>query len=285
LLPEAWPEILSKSFLYLSVAVAIGVAVTRRLISKLEGRQDLSGEFSACGVLLSRLALAAGTGVLAASVGRAIGHTITSFGLGEFGWEAFRLIAFESRWGQSWQFLMLAASALALAAVSIRIHQQAGWRLFAALAVIVVFTLPLLGHAAGSAFRFFLHVSHTIAVSSWLGSLAVIVVLRSRVSRIAEILLRDFSRIALPAAAVTVAAGAAAAVIYLQSLDNLWNSAYGRRLLLKLSAFAGILICGTFNWRRASSGQSSQLPLLQLELSCAAIVIALTSVLTETEHP
>jgi putative copper export protein len=284
--PAAWLEIVFKTFVYVSLVVAVGVGTTRCLLLKLcPPPVLLSTEFVRCDAFLKRLALGSALGGLGALWGRAIGHAIVAFGVEEFGWEALRVVAFESRWGQSWQVLTISAGALTFAAALMWIHRQAGWVLFTAFAFITVLTLPLLGHAAGSPFRLFLHGAHMLALSCWLGSLGVIVLLRPRAVQIAEVLLGRFSSIALPAATVVVAAGVAASVIYLQSPANLFSSAYGTTLLLKLAAFAGVLACGYSNWRRARAGEVSRPRILHAEVLFAALVIALASVLTETEHP
>jgi putative copper export protein len=149
----------------------------------------------------------------------------------------------------------------------------------------MVVTIPLLGHGAGSNGRYILHILHVLAVSAWLGSLFVIGFLqRKNVDDIAP-LLRHFSWVALPCATVVIFTGVILTFLYVGTLTNLFATAYGRTLLLKLAAFAAILLCGWMNWRQARSDRSIPQGTLVAEIALAAAVVLITSVLTEMDHP
>jgi putative copper export protein len=100
--------------------------------------------------------------------------------------------------------------------------------------------------------------------------------------------LRVFSPIALTGACLAAAAGAIAAVQYVGTASNLWTTAYGRALLLKLGLFAGVVACGYRNWRRWSavrSGEDVPKGAEVREVALALAIVLVTSVLTELAHP
>jgi putative copper export protein len=98
-------------------------------------------------------------------------------------------------------------------------------------------------------------------------------------------MVQRFSPVALTAAAALSLSGLTAAVVYLGTLGNLFRTGYGQVLVLKLLVIGGLALCGWFNWKRTRSGQSFSLQLMTIELTLAGIVVLVTSVLTELEHP
>jgi copper transport protein len=147
--------------------------------------------------------------------------------------------------------------------------------------------MPLLGHAAGSAWRQAMHVAHNLAAGAWIGTLGVITIAAWQPSSRVPVprLVRDFSPIALTSAGVVAVSGVIAAWTYVGSWPALWGTAYGRVLLVKLGGVALVASCGALNWREVRRGLAPRRALLTVEWLVALTVVGLTGVLTETEHP
>lgn len=290
-------EALPKAACYISLAVIIGLVVARWMLGRAAGNSaEAVGSLSA-------LAVVAAGALAFSSLMRLIGHTIAAFGPADaLAWENLRLIAIESRWGTSWQMQFLAASFVLAAAIAIHVRGGRGWSSLAVTALIACAATPLLGHAAGSVWRGMLHGTHVLAGGAWLGTLIVIVLVDGMSHRhrgesralpetgglagpIATGLVYQFSPVALTAAAVVFASGLLAAVVYLATLADLLHTAYGRALTIKLTLVLGILVCGYANWQRARTRQAPWMPLLRAEATLALLVLVVTSVLTELEHP
>ena len=104
-------------------------------------------------------------------------------------------------------------------------------------------------------------------------------------------LVRAFHPVALTCAVTVVLTGFLASWLRLPALPSLWESAYGRVLLVKLGLVAIVVVFGALNWRR-------MLPVLgddpaarritrtaRAELTFAALVLAVTAVLVSTPMP
>lgn len=127
---------------------------------------------------------------------------------------------------------------------------------------------------------------HGLAAGAWLGSLAVVVVLRGSREGFAT-LLHVFSPLAQASVAVLLAAGVALSVYHLPSVDALWSTTYGRLLLAKTGVALCVMAAGYLNWRRglpalAAGGAAGVRRRIAFELGCAALVLAITAVLAGT---
>jgi putative copper export protein len=147
--------------------------------------------------------------------------------------------------------------------------------------------MPLLGHAAGSAWRHGMHAAHNLAAAAWLGTLGVITIAawQSSARSSLERLVRGFSPIALTSAGMVFASGAVAAWVYVGSWSSLWATSYGRVLIAKLTVVAVVMACGGINWREVRGGRVPKRALMTIEWLAALLVVGFTGVLTETEHP
>src|SRR5262245_20589843 len=279
------PEAAAKTLIYASLLLAIGANAARWLLAP---RLDSQPGPAAEGLRqeAARICTAAAAVLLAAQLMRAVAHTASAFGWSEaFTWSQFSVIAFESRWGESWRIQAAAAAWLLVAAGLIRVHGLAGWTLTSAAAIACAASMPLLGHGASNPYGLILHSAHILGAGVWLGTLACILLIRQR---LATDLLRHFAPFALSGAGVVVLAGTIAAVTYVGSVSNLVLTPYGRTLLLKLMLFAGVLACGYRNWRRWSALPLGQVTDRRVEVTESALALALvlvTSVLTELAHP
>lgn len=284
-------EALPKAAYYVALAVAIGTVVARWLL--LEGVSTLSP--TAADARLASLSVIAAAGLLFSSMLRLAGHTVAAFGpAGAWTAENIGLIALESRWGVSWRLQAIAAAALLVAAIAVKLRAGRGWQAGALAALACCAVTPLLGHAAGSLWRGLLHAAHILGGGAWLGTLIAIVLLDWMVGggdsrrpghRVTASLVERFSPVALTAAALVSATGLVAAVTYLATPAAFVESAYGLTLVAKLALVLGILVCGYANWRRSRAREAPRMPLLRTEAALAVLVLIVTSVLTELEHP
>ncbi|NIP57237.1 MAG: hypothetical protein GWM92_21120 [Gemmatimonadetes bacterium] len=100
-----------------------------------------------------------------------------------------------------------------------------------------------------------------------------------------------FSRIALVAVPLLVASGVLNAWIHLDRLGQLFSTAYGRTLVLKLGAALAAMALGFYNWRtvRPTLEQDPRTGLLRipatLELLIGLGVLAVTALLVSRGLP
>ena len=98
---------------------------------------------------------------------------------------------------------------------------------------------------------------HLASGSLWLGGLIGILVLwRSlpAVERIAglAVCVPRFSNVALGSVAVLLASGIWASVLHLPTLSSLWETSYGKTIIIKALLLAGALVAGFLNLRRTT---------------------------------
>ena len=235
---------------------------------------------------IRRVGLRASIAVVLTLVMRAWAHTAATFGMAQsLTWNAFSTIAVESRWGRGWQIQILAGLACIVAyglAGRGRGRQPLTVVAGAALAVALTNT----GHASGAPDRMAIHAAHVLGAGTWLGTLTTLVGVRSAVEHaLRRSMFLRFSRVALAGAGVLVAAGMVASWWYVGSFGNLWTTAYGRVLLIKVALVGGVVACGYVNWRAIESGQIEPGRAAIVELILAGLVVGVTGLLTEIEHP
>jgi putative copper export protein len=284
--------------LYASVLVVVGASAARWLLLP-----RASGEVGAPRIRLieqgsARLALLASVCALGSCALRVWTHTVAAFGFADASLGNIKLIALESRWGQGWKVQLTAALILTIACTITSQRRQA-WPFATLCALIFTSTIPLLGHAAGSILREALHGVHVLAAGIWLGTLAVVLTVpipsakpdpsaRDSGPSVRLLILRNFWLIALPSAAAVAAAGVVAAYLYVGAFSNLWTTAYGRILLLKVALVGAIGGCGFVNWRRLQRKippEAGSLAIVLLEALLTIAVVLVTALLTETAHP
>jgi copper transport protein len=203
-------------------------------------------------------------------------------------------------WGLGW-LLQLAGCGFVLAGLGLARRRMEGWWLATIGAVALAFTPALSGHAASIPGYAFLAVAsdalHVIGASGWLGSLLVVVIVGipaairlepdQRDAAVAA-LVNAFSPTALAFAAITVVTGVFAAWLHVGAITNLWETEYGRTLLLKLGVLSVVALTGAYNWLRVrpALGTPQSTGRLQrsatVELVIASLVLAVTAALVAT---
>ena len=190
-----------------------------------------------------------------------------------------------------WPTVVLAGTALAMANV------RPGW-IVAAVGLVCDALTPLVsGRWSGV-----VNPVHRLAAGLWLGSLFIVVAcglapllrnaeLGERRGALAADMVNRFSPMALSMGGVVVAFGVLTAWLHLPTVASLWETPYGRTLIIKLVFVATVFALGAFNWRRQrpTLGKESAAISIRrsatLELSVAAVVLIVTSILVSLPSP
>ena len=204
-------------------------------------------------------------------------------------------------WGWGWLLqgvgVLVAIAGFALA----RRRSSTGWAAAALGALLLAFTPALSGHAAAvprvTGLAIALDGLHVIGAAGWLGSLLFVVAIgvpaalrleqAERGPSVAA-LVNAFSPTALLFAGVTAGTGLVAAWMHLGSVPALWETPYGRTLLIKLAVLSIVAGTGAYNWRRVRpalgdvAGAGRVRRSATAELAVAALVLAVTAVLVAT---
>jgi len=165
-------------------------------------------------------------------------------------------------------------------------------------------SLSLAGHTATAPrlplITMVLDALHVVAAGGWLGTLLALVVIglpatlalpADRRGPATAAMVNAFSPAALVFAGIALLTGLFAIGVHLGVPPAFTSTAYGRTLLVKLGAFALVVVVGAWNWRRvrprlAEPGLPSHLRRTgTTELLLAALVLAATAVLVATPPP
>ena len=144
---------------------------------------------------------------------------------------------------------------------------------------------------------------HILAASTWLGTLTVIQFAGIRAlvrapsgglsrERAAANIVNAFTPIALTAASFVGLTGVTIAWLKLKHLSNLWESNYGRTLMVKLVFVLAVVFTGWWNWKRVkpslAGGEDGVARLNRfatIEVILGAIVLAVIAVLVSLPFP
>lgn len=302
------PYILVRWFTFASLLVLIGVVGFRHLVMTLlrhrsepaylvvtnhSGRRLLVLGIGAVAVLL----VSAGARLLTqAAAMRDPGEAVSS--------QAVATMLLQTVWGWGW-LLQVGASLLGLLGFRLVCRgSTGGWIVVGAATVLLAFTPALSGHAvAAELWQPVPLISdglHVLGAGGWLGTLFVLLLAglpavaqadQVQARSVLADLVNAFSTIALACASLVVLTGVFAAWIQVGTLPALWESGYGRTLLLKLAVLAGVVATGAYNWlivRPALKAGPSTTTLRQsaiLEILIAGAVLAITAVLVATSPP
>jgi putative copper export protein len=180
---------------------------------------------------------------------------------------------------------------------------ELGWIVAALGAVTLAFTPGLSGHAASApkltALTILADGIHVLGAGGWLGSLLFVVVVGIPVAlRLGEgrgaavaALVRAFSPTALVFAGAVFATGVFAAWVHLENISALWQTSYGRTLLLKLAVLSVAFGTGAYNFRFVLPRLGDDIGTKRLrrsasfELAVGVIVLVVTAVLVATATP
>jgi copper transport protein len=206
-------------------------------------------------------------------------------------------------WGMGWLFGVVGALLLL---VGWRVSKRSvtiGTPLALTGALGMMFSPALSGHAAASrhfVWSVVLDVLHIAAAGLWIGGLLMVLIAgipamkrltNGNQDAAVSALVNSFHPLALFCAPIVIIAGLGTSWIRLGGFSALWPTAYGRTLLLKIALVLLVAGMGTYNSLRARRrlGVSEGTKHLRLtgaiELVCAALVLAVTTVLVSTPVP
>ena len=233
-------------------------------------------------------------------------------------WEDVSFLLFETFWGTVWMAQGVTLVLLGVAFWLARGRRQPGegepadpdaalpppspgWHVAGVLALALVTTLALSGHAmgvdSGRALIVAADALHALAAGTWIGSLAVILTTgRPRAGRAPSVgayaaQLRGFSPMAVASVAVLLTMGVVLAWTHLSAFSDLWSMTYGRVLAGKTAAAGAVLAVGFWNWRRglpgvdSAAGADAVQQRAAIEVSLALGVLLLTAVLVHSPKP
>lgn len=215
-------------------------------------------------------------------------------------------LLFRSGWGRSWWLALVAAVAVTWIAPRLRGQSRLAWATAAGVIVLFAASQPWSGHPAAAAQPWLAtstQLLHIVGAAGWVGSLALLtaiaipaaVRLEGAPTELADeriaALVRAFSPTALVFASLLGATGLYTAWDNLGGVAQLWESAYGRTLMIKLGFLSVAGATGAYNWRRVLPvlGQATSSARLRrsslIELTAAVFVLAATAVLVATPMP
>ncbi|HEX7938288.1 MAG TPA: CopD family protein, partial [Gemmatimonadaceae bacterium] len=209
----------------------------------------------------------------------------------------------DSSWGHGWVVGVVGAGLVVIGLLLSRRRIAAGTPIALTGALAMALSPALTGHAA-SAQWFVASVTldglHVASVGSWLGTLAVVVLIGiPAMARVKDgnadaavsALVNSFHPIALLSAPMAVFAGLGSSALRLGSLAALTSSRYGSVLIWKLGAVALVAAMGTWNSTRARKrlGTPSATQGIRwtaaTEVILAVLVLWVTTDLTATPAP
>jgi putative copper export protein len=216
----------------------------------------------------------------------------------------FATVLFDTTWGTRWLIQVACALVAAIGFAAARLARPWGTPVAFAGAIATAVSLPLTGHAMASAWptavTWSLQALHVLAGATWLGSLAVVTIValgaaRGRSEEIREAavarLVGAFSPVALVGVITVVLMGILLSVSYVGSWAALWQTPYGRTLLVKIALFSGTGAVGAYNWRRVlprlgTAGAAARLHRsARVELLIGALLLVTTAILVALAAP
>lgn len=294
--------------LYAGLLVIVGAVVFHRVVlarvRRAGGAADIHiGRTASSGA--ARLGLVGSGAVLLSAAARLLAQSYAVHGAVRM-LEPGLILSMLARtvWGWGW-LLQLGGAVVALASfAAARKHQANGWVGAGLAALILCFTPALSGHAVSAEEWVPVAVLadglHVLGAGGWIGTLLIVVTVGLPVaSRLepsergpaAAGLINAFSPVALAAAGLLAVTGLLTAWVQLGTLSALWQTGYGRTLLLKLGVLAIVAGTGAYNWRwvRPALGDEISARRIQrsaaVELFVASIVLAITAFLVAVPTP
>lgn len=298
--------------LFTGILLVIGAVAFRYAVLGFLGRRERARtgrkERSESAMLVAARSRAAGIGFVAsllvavAVVLRLIAQSYAMHGPDQV-WNAPLVSTMLGRtvWGWGWILQVAGVAVAAGGLTAARRGTRAAWPIAAIGAVMLAFTPALSGHAASAprltALAVLADGFHVVGASGWLGSLLMLVAVGIPVALGMEEAARGpavadfvnaFSPTALVFAGLTASTGVFAAWLHLGTVPALWQTSYGKTLLVKLAILSVVAGTGAYNWLRVKpslgnvEGASRIRRSAVVELSVGVLVLIVTAVLVAT---
>ncbi len=218
--------------------------------------------------------------------------------------ELVRTMVLDTVWGWGWLLQVAGVIAAVAALRAAGRPSRVAWGVAALAALALAATPALSGHAVAAprlrALAVLADSLHVLSAGGWLGSLVLLVVAGipaalqlgedDRGEAVAD-LVNAFSPTALAFAGLLGLTGVFSAWIQLGSWAPLWESSYGRTLLVKLAVLGLMAGTGAFNWLRVrpALGDAEGTRLIRrtssIEIGIGVFVLLVTAVLVATATP
>jgi putative copper export protein/methionine-rich copper-binding protein CopC len=293
---------------FIALLLVIGAFAFQTVVLPLARRRggpDTAGFIAAAHARSARIGFSVAVLLLGASLMRLFLQSYAMHGgAGSFEAPMIRAMILQTVWGWGW---MLQVGATILALFAFRAQRSGkGWAfgLLAVATLALAATPALSGHAVSAtelkALAIAADALHVLGASGWLGSLAVVLAagipaalaLQSELrGKAAADLINAFSPTALVFAGLAGATGLFSAWLHLERLGNVWGTAYGRVLLLKLAVLSIVGATGAYNWLRvrpALGGRDGAALIRRsagVEVAIAVVVLLITAILVATPTP
>jgi putative copper export protein/methionine-rich copper-binding protein CopC len=206
-------------------------------------------------------------------------------------------------WGWGW-IIQAVGTVIALAGFVAARRSRVGWTL-AALGGLALAVAPALsGHASAvprlSGLAIVADAVHVLGAGGWVGGLFLLVAAgvpaamrlptEERGPAVAA-LVHAFSPVALVCAGALTVTGLFATWLHVGAPSALWQTDYGRTLLIKLALLTTVFGTGAYNWRRLRPALGDQAGAVRLrrsatvEIAAGVLVLLATAVLVATAAP
>jgi copper transport protein len=292
--------------LFLGVLGVVGVTSFRLVVmTRVARRERAAGQLLAesIGVAPARLGLGL-VWLLGIAVALRLVAQGYALGGGIFDGAGLRVLLSGTSWGWGWFAQVLATVMAGLGFYWASRGRVGGWAVSGGAVLLLVFTPGLSGHAAGvspgTSLALLADAGHLLGAGGWLGSLLVLLgvgipaALRlggAARGRSVAALVQAFSGWALLCASLVVVTGGIGAWLHIGSLPALWQSGYGRALLVKIGVLSLVFGAGAYNYLRirpvvGSDGGARRLRISStVELAIGVAVLAVTAVLVALPTP
>ena len=288
-----------RGLIYVGLLLLIGTQVVRWLIRSVHDDVALRETLR---LRLARIPLLALLGLLVAVLARGLLQLASLLDPGDhITLDLVRNALLSGSWGHAW---LLQAVAVVLALPLVAMTRRRADVLIVALVAVMLWGQTGMGHAAGDTWPWpagrLVDLAHLVGAGIWLGTLAVLLIVllpvlgRSpQIPRLAGVI-RRYSFFARMGAALVVASGVAAALVYTgASILMLPESTWGRLLLVKLACMLGVVALGWYNWRVVTPALECCSPGCERRLRRAVIaelaltiaMLAITAVLVASALP
>lgn len=303
---ESWAYAAVRWLLYTALLVVVGAVAFSIVVIGLFGRTE--SDVGMVTVMRTRAATIgrwASVALLAVALLRLVAQSVAMHGASDaFNATFISTMLANTVWGWGW-ILQIVATIVAIAAFhAARRSRSGGWWIAAVASVVLALTPALSGHAAAAP-RFTglavtLDALHVLGAAGWLGSLLLVVVAgipvamrveQGRRGAVVARLVSAFSPTALIFAGVVVVTGLFAGWLHIGFSAALWESAYGRTLLIKLGILSVVMATGAYNWLRVRPALGDDLGARRIrrsatvEVGVAVLVLIATAVLVATPPP
>ena len=207
-------------------------------------------------------------------------------------------------WGWGWILQAVAAVGAIMAFHLARRGRDAGWTLAAIAALALAVTPALSGHAASTprlaGVAIVADTLHVIGASGWLGSLVFLlaagipVALRLDETKRGQAVARvvnAFSPTALGFAGLAALTGLFSGWLHIGFSSALWESTYGRTLLIKLAILSVVIGTGAYNWLKVRPALGDDVGTRRIrrsatvEVAVGVLVVIVTAILVATPPP